>query len=87
MSTIGITSKTELIIKKNRSNKIIKKSAKEYNKRYQIRIHKNILDPGDNKFIYIHSKKAIESGVAKFSISELNNYFSKQEIIHYNKVK
>lgn len=39
-----------------------------------------MLDSGDNEFIYKQSKDAIQKGVAKFTLKDLQEGFSKKEI-------
>ena len=42
-----------------------------------------MLDSGDNEFVYMGCKKAIENGIAKFTIKELEKGFSKEELGKY----
>jgi len=42
-----------------------------------------MLDSGDNEFVYRGCKEAIEKGVSKSTIKELQKCFSKEEIFKW----
>ncbi|AGO48774.1 hypothetical protein Phi46:3_gp030 [Cellulophaga phage phi46:3] len=46
-----------------------------------------MLDSGDNEFVYKGCKEAIEKGIAKFTLKDLQKGFSKEEVSKWENEK